>query len=63
MITVLPGRGVRMAAAAAAFAAVVGVSSAASAVGFSGSYIVNAHNSGNGLLIQTQELADPLNFV
>ena len=53
---------VRAAVAAGAFLAVVGASSMASAVGFSGSYQVNAHNSGPGLLIQTQELADPLNF-
>jgi hypothetical protein len=54
---------VRAAASAAAFVAAVAVASAASAVGFSGSYAITAHNSGNGLLIHTQELADPLNFV
>jgi hypothetical protein len=52
-----------MTAAAAAFAVVAGVASIASAVSFSGSYQINAHNSGNGLLIETKELADPLNFV
>lgn len=54
---------VRGAAAGATFLAAVAVASAASAVSFSGSYAVTAHDSGNGLLIQTQELADPLNFV
>ncbi len=52
----------RTAAAAAAFLAVIGASSLSSAVSFSGSYQIDAHNSGNGLLIQIQELADPLNF-
>jgi hypothetical protein len=40
-----------------------GVSTIASAVGFSGSYTINALNSDPGLVIETQELADPLNFV
>lgn len=34
----------------------------ASAVSFSGSYQVNALSSDPGLVVQTQELADPLNF-
>jgi hypothetical protein len=63
MTSFLSGGCVRVVAAAAAFAAVVGASSIASAVGFSGSYEIHAHNSGNGLLIETKELADPLNFV
>ena len=50
-------------AAAAVFLAVAGASTIASAVSFSGSYQVSAHHSGDGLLIQTQELADPLSFV
>jgi hypothetical protein len=54
---------VKKAAAAAAFLAVLGASSGASAVSFSGSYQVNALSSDPGLVIQTQELADPLNFV
>lgn len=58
----LPISCVRGFAAAAAFAAVVGVSSGASAVNFSGSYEITAQNSDPGLVVHTYELADPLNF-
>jgi hypothetical protein len=54
---------VRAAVAAGAFLAMAGVSTIASAVGFSGSYVINALNSDPGLVIETQEMADPLNFV
>jgi hypothetical protein len=63
MINVVSGSCARKFAAAVAFVAAVGASSIASAVSFSGSYQVNALSSDPGLVIQTQELADPLNFV
>ena len=50
-------------AAVASFFAVVGASTIASAVNFSGSYQVNPLSSDPGLVIKTAELADPLNFV
>lgn len=62
MTYVASGSCARKVVAAAAFAAVVGASSMASAVNFSGSYQVNALSSDPGLVIQTAELADPLNF-
>jgi hypothetical protein len=54
---------VRSAAAGVAFLAVAGASSFASAVSFTGSYTVDALSSDPGLVIQTAELADQLNFV
>jgi hypothetical protein len=52
----------RKAAAAAVLVSAMGVSSIASAVGFSGDYTINAHSSGDGLLIETQKLQNPLAF-
>jgi hypothetical protein len=63
MVNLMPGVYARKLAATAAFVAVVGVSTVASAVSFSGSYQINALSSDPGLVVQTQELADPLNFV
>jgi hypothetical protein len=55
--------GVRRAVAVVSFFAAVGAASIASAVSFSGGYQVNALSSDPGLVVQTAELADPLNFV
>ena len=53
---------VKAAATAAVFLAVAGASTIASAVSFAGGYTINALHSDPGLVIETQELADPLSF-
>src|SRR5690625_587266 len=55
-------RSARVVAAAAAFLGAVGLSSMASAVSFSGDFSVTAHSEGDGLIVETSKLFDPMEF-
>lgn len=55
-------RGVRIVATATAFLGMVGLSSVASAVSFSGDFSVTAHSEGDGLVIGTSKIFDPMEF-
>src|SRR5690625_700361 len=52
----------RVVAAAAVFLSAVGLSSMASAVSFSGDFSVAAHSEGDGLIVETSKLFDPMEF-
>src|SRR5690625_1315693 len=52
----------RVVVAAAAFLGAVGLSSVASAVSFSGDFSITAHEAGDGLLVKTSKVFDPMEF-
>lgn len=55
-------RSFRLAAATVVLVGAAGISSAASAVSFTGDFTVNAHQKGSGLTVDTDKLFDPINF-